>query len=84
MATGAEDPIVRLCDPATGGFAHVLTGHRGAVWAAAWSRTSEWHLATGASDGQVLPPAAGHGVCRGFQGFPMVTHLRVAPGHRRI
>ena len=54
VATGAEDPAVRLCDPATGGFTHVLTGHRGAVWAAAWSRTSEWHLATGASDGQVL------------------------------
>ena len=58
MATGGEDPIVRLCDPATGGFTHVLTGHRGAVWAAAWSRTSEWHLVTGASDGQVLHPAS--------------------------
>ncbi|KAK9835172.1 hypothetical protein WJX81_003251 [Elliptochloris bilobata] len=53
VAAGAEDPHVRLCDPASGGFTHVLTGHRGAVWAAAWSRTSEWHLATGASDGQV-------------------------------
>ena len=55
MAAGAEDPAVRLCDPASGGFTHVLAGHRGAVWALAWSRTSEWHLATGAADGQVGP-----------------------------
>jgi len=55
VAAGAEDPAVRLCDPASGGFTHVLAGHRGAVWALAWSRTSEWHLATGAADGQVGP-----------------------------
>ena len=56
MAAGAEDPAVRLCDPASGGFTHVLAGHRAAVWAIGWSRTSEWHLVTGAANGQVRTP----------------------------
>ncbi len=71
VAAGAEDPAVRLCDPASGGFTHVLAGHRGAVWALAWSRTSEWHLATGAADGQVGPrPGLGSVGARARVGRP--------------
>jgi len=46
---------VKLCDARSGGFTHNLTGHRQAVWAAAWSPSSQWHLATGGCDGQVSP-----------------------------
>lgn len=48
---------VKLCDAASGGFTHSLVGHREPVWAAAWSPTSEWHLVTGACDGQVCRAA---------------------------
>ena len=44
---------VKLCDARSGAFTHNLTGHRQAVWAAAWSPSSQWHLATGGCDGQV-------------------------------
>ena len=44
---------VKLCDARSGAFTHNLTGHREAVWAAAWSPSSQWHLATGGCDGQV-------------------------------
>jgi hypothetical protein len=50
---------VKLCDPASGAFTHSLVGHREAVWALHWSRASEWHLFTGACDGQV-PPLTQH------------------------
>lgn len=43
---------VKLCDARSGAFTHNLTGHRQAVWAAAWSPSSQWHLATGGCDGQ--------------------------------
>ena len=43
---------VKLCDARSGGFTHNLTGHRQAVWAAGWSPSSQWHLATGGCDGQ--------------------------------
>lgn len=45
---------VKLCDPASGAFTHSLVGHREAVWALHWSLSSEWHLMTGACDGQVI------------------------------
>lgn len=44
---------VKLCDARSGAFTHNLTGHREAVWAAAWSPSSQWHLASGSYDGQV-------------------------------
>ena len=61
---------VKLCDAASGGFTHTLVGHREAVWAAAWSPISEWHLVTGACDGQVCRHAhccsQGQDPCRAF------------------
>lgn len=53
IAAGSGDPAVKLCDTRSGAFTHNLTGHRQAVWAAAWSPSSQWHLATGGCDGQV-------------------------------
>lgn len=44
---------VKLCDPASGAFTHSLVGHQEAVWALHWSVSTEWHLVTGACDGQV-------------------------------
>ena len=38
VACGTGDPRVRLWDPVSGAITHVLAGHRGAVWAAAWAR----------------------------------------------
>ncbi|CAL8467874.1 g7412 [Coccomyxa elongata] len=53
VAVGGGEPQVKLCDPASGAFTHSLVGHREAVWALHWSVSSEWHLMTGACDGQV-------------------------------
>jgi len=53
LAAGAADGRVLLCDPAAGGAAHVLTGHRAAVLCSAWLPGSEHVLATGGADGAV-------------------------------
>ena len=53
LAAGVSDGRVLLCDPAAGGAAHVLTGHRAAVLCAAWLPASEHVLATGGADGAV-------------------------------
>jgi len=53
VACGTGDPRVRLWDPVSGAITHVLAGHRGAVWAAAWARGSEYVLMTGGGEGQV-------------------------------
>lgn len=28
IAVGSEDPLVKLCDPSSGGFSHTLEGHK--------------------------------------------------------
>jgi DNA excision repair protein ERCC-8 len=56
-ATASGHVQVKLCDARSGAFTHNLTGHRDAVWAAAWSPSSQWHLATGGCDGQVCMSA---------------------------
>ncbi|KAL2652749.1 hypothetical protein R1flu_020877 [Riccia fluitans] len=53
IAVGSEDPMVRLCDMATGACTHTLAGHRDAVLAVQWSISSEWTLYTGSCDGAI-------------------------------
>ncbi|GER31097.1 transducin/WD40 repeat-like superfamily protein [Striga asiatica] len=53
IAAGTEDVQVRLCDIASGAFAHTLSGHRDGVMSIEWSTSSEWVLATGGCDGAI-------------------------------
>lgn len=53
IAAGTEDVQVRLCDVASGAFAHTLSGHRDGVMAVEWSTSSEWVLVTGGCDGAI-------------------------------
>nr|XP_043615601.1 WD repeat-containing protein ATCSA-1-like [Erigeron canadensis] len=53
IAAATEDVQVRLCDMASGAFAHTLSGHRDGVMAVEWSTSSEWVLMTGGCDGAV-------------------------------
>ncbi|KAK3029782.1 hypothetical protein RJ639_038224 [Escallonia herrerae] len=53
IAAGTEDVQVRLCDIASGAFAHTLSGHRDGVMSVEWSTSSEWVLLTGGSDGAI-------------------------------
>ncbi|KAI4337054.1 hypothetical protein L6164_015511 [Bauhinia variegata] len=53
IAAGTEDVQVRLCDIASGAFAHTLSGHRDGVMTAEWSTSSEWVLITGGCDGAI-------------------------------
>ncbi|XP_051150806.1 WD repeat-containing protein ATCSA-1-like [Andrographis paniculata] len=53
IAAGSEDVQVRLCDIASGAFAHTLSGHRDGVMSLEWSRSSEWVLITGGCDGAI-------------------------------
>ena len=50
IAVGSDSSQARLCDIRSGAFAHALTGHSEAVWACAWSPSSEFLLATGSAD----------------------------------
>ncbi|GAB4839304.1 WD repeat-containing protein ATCSA-1 [Ancistrocladus abbreviatus] len=53
LAAGSEDVQVRLCDIASGAFAHTLSGHRDGVMTVEWSKSSEWVLITGGCDGAI-------------------------------
>lgn len=53
IAAGTEDVQVRLCDIASGAFAHTLSGHRDGVMSVEWSSSSEWVLITGGCDGAI-------------------------------
>ena len=53
VAAGGEMRGVQLADPVSGAFTHVLSGHRGAVLAAAWSLAAEHELLTGDASGEV-------------------------------
>ncbi|GAU31180.1 hypothetical protein TSUD_316050 [Trifolium subterraneum] len=53
IAVGTEDVQVRLCDIASGAFAHTLSGHRDGVMSVEWSASSEWVLITGGCDGAI-------------------------------
>ncbi|CAN6583092.1 unnamed protein product [Malus baccata var. baccata] len=53
IAAGTEDVQVRLCDIASGAFAHTLSGHRDGVMTVEWSTSSEWVLLTGGCDGAI-------------------------------
>ncbi|XP_004501517.1 WD repeat-containing protein ATCSA-1 [Cicer arietinum] len=53
IAVGTEDVQVRLCDIASGAFAHTLSGHRDGVMTVEWSASSEWILITGGCDGAI-------------------------------
>ncbi|CAK7347424.1 unnamed protein product [Dovyalis caffra] len=53
IAAGTEDVQVRLCDIASGAFAHTLSGHRDGVMTVEWSTSSEWILVTGGCDGAI-------------------------------
>lgn len=53
IAAGSEDVQVRLCDIASGAFAHTLSGHRDGVMTVEWSTSSEWVLMTGGCDGAI-------------------------------
>ncbi|XP_024635204.1 WD repeat-containing protein ATCSA-1 isoform X1 [Medicago truncatula] len=53
IAAGTEDVQVRLCDIASGAFAHTLSGHRDGVMTVEWSASSEWVLITGGCDGAI-------------------------------
>nr|GEY51224.1 DNA excision repair protein ERCC-8-like [Tanacetum cinerariifolium] len=43
IAAATEDVQVRLCDMATGAFAHTLSGHRDGVMAVEWSTSNQSH-----------------------------------------
>jgi DNA excision repair protein ERCC-8 len=51
LAVAGGDHRAMLYDMATGGQKHVLLGHRGPVYAVAWSTCEEHVLATGGADG---------------------------------
>ncbi|KAI6687955.1 hypothetical protein NL676_024783 [Syzygium grande] len=53
IAAGTEDVQVRLCDIASGAFAHTLSGHRDGVMTVQWSNSSEYVLVTGGCDGAI-------------------------------
>ncbi|KAI8472965.1 MAG: WD40-repeat-containing domain protein [Monoraphidium minutum] len=53
VAAGGEGRAVRLADPATGAFSHLLTGHRDPVLSVAWSLGSEHQLLSGDAGGEV-------------------------------
>ncbi|CAH9144910.1 unnamed protein product [Cuscuta epithymum] len=53
IAAATEDVQVRLCDIASGAFAHTLSGHHDGVMSAEWSVSSEWVLITGGCDGAI-------------------------------
>ncbi|KAK9822022.1 hypothetical protein WJX74_001472 [Apatococcus lobatus] len=60
VAVAGAQPQIKLCDPASGSFTHVLGGHAGShgshredVWSLHWCLQNEWHLVTGGCDGQV-------------------------------
>ncbi|KAK4779370.1 hypothetical protein SAY86_006898 [Trapa natans] len=53
IAAGTEDVQVRLCDIASGAFAHTLSGHHDGVMTAQWSASNEWVLITGGCDGAI-------------------------------
>ncbi|XP_076906669.1 WD repeat-containing protein ATCSA-1-like isoform X2 [Bidens hawaiensis] len=53
IAAATEDVQVRLCDMASGAFAHTLSGHRDGVMSVEWSTSSEWILMTGGCDGAI-------------------------------
>ncbi|VFQ86819.1 unnamed protein product [Cuscuta campestris] len=53
IAAATEDVQVRLCDIASGAFAHTLSGHHDGVMSAEWSASSEWVLITGGCDGAI-------------------------------
>ncbi|KAJ9186832.1 hypothetical protein P3X46_002361 [Hevea brasiliensis] len=53
IAAGTEDVQVRLCDIASGAFAHTLSGHRDGVMTVEWSTSSEFVLITGGCDGAI-------------------------------
>ncbi|KAK4434357.1 WD repeat-containing protein ATCSA-1 [Sesamum alatum] len=53
IAAGTEDVQVRLCDIASGAFAHTLSGHRDGVMSLEWSTSSEYVLITGGCDGAI-------------------------------
>ncbi|GAV56576.1 WD40 domain-containing protein [Cephalotus follicularis] len=53
IAAGTEDVQVRLCDIASGAFAHTLSGHRDGIMSVEWSTSSEWVLMTGGCDGAI-------------------------------
>ncbi|KAM2593150.1 hypothetical protein TB1_042343 [Malus domestica] len=53
IAAETEDVQVRLCDIASGAFAHTLSGHHDGVMTVEWSTSSEWVLLTGGCDGAI-------------------------------
>eukprot|EP00941_MAST-03F_sp_MAST-3F-sp1_P001443 g1443.t1 len=53
IAVGTGEKNVHLCDLVSGSAAHVLMGHESGIWAAAWSPTEEYVLATGEQVGAV-------------------------------
>ncbi|KAK2660134.1 hypothetical protein Ddye_006667 [Dipteronia dyeriana] len=53
IAAGTEDVQVRLCDIASGAFAHTLSGHRDGIMTVEWSTSNEWVLVTGGCDGAI-------------------------------
>ncbi|XP_068314181.1 WD repeat-containing protein ATCSA-1-like [Pyrus communis] len=58
IAAGTEDVQVRLCDIASGAFAHILSGHREGpkcciFMTVEWSTSIEWVLLTGGCNGAI-------------------------------
>jgi DNA excision repair protein ERCC-8 len=53
VAAGVAGDAALLCDAAGGGVALALPGHGAGCWAAAWSISKEWELATGSAGGRL-------------------------------
>lgn len=53
IALGMDHPYIRLIDPRSGSFSHVLKGHEGKVLSVKWSPENSNYLASAGSDGTV-------------------------------
>ncbi|OQS05071.1 DNA excision repair ERCC-8 [Thraustotheca clavata] len=53
IAVGTDRPEVRLCDISIGASTHQLMGHRASIRSLTWSKTNEYQLVSGATDGSI-------------------------------
>lgn len=53
IAVGTNDVNIRLCDPLSGDYAHVLSGHTDSITCVDWDPHSSYQIASASSDGVV-------------------------------
>ncbi len=86
LASGGSDSEVRLWDAATGRQLHELLGHKGSVYALAYSKTGL--LASGGDDGRILIWNLDRSTLAAAVSIPahdaLVSALAFSPGGRRL